>query len=486
MSRPNPKSFRGPKAWGLLAALTLTTVAAAWASRSHRTPIGPDGCLPPPPPPILNGSGPVSVSTRVDRGAVMENGDGLVRMELMLRGEERLTDGSLLPSDLVVLLDRSGSMNGEKIQQARRAVQDLIDRLGPQDRFSLVSFNGSAGVDLPLQPATEANRSAWSRTVGGIGAGGGTCIRCALDVGVGLVEEARTPERASRVLLISDGISSPEGVAELAARAARGESIVSSIGVGLDFNEQLMTSVADAGAGNFYFLENAATLARVFEGEFLAARTTVASAVSVTLSPGPGIEIVDAAGYPLERTSQGVVFRPGALFSGQERRVWITYRLPVDAPREIPLGLVRVGYRDGEELGSVVVDDLPRIACVRDESRFREELDAEVALEALKKEAFGALQQEVGLSVGAGRRDEAKKRIEEYRRQVEGLVAMEPAAAPAAAEMLDEVLELEKDADDAFTGADQAAKQNYFKLSNQADGLDARRAGAKALQPESK
>jgi Ca-activated chloride channel family protein len=485
MTPSKSKLFRGPRALALLAALAMTTVAAAWASRTEWRPRSTDP-LPRPPALGVAAGGPVRVATRVDRGAVLLGGDGLVRMELVLAGEARAAAARAVPTDLVVLLDRSGSMSGEKIEQARLAVHELAERLGPDDRFSLVSFNGSATVDVPPQPATEPNRRAWASLIRGLGAGGGTCIRCALDTGVGLAEQVRTPGRASRVLLISDGISDADGLTGLARRAALGESVVSSIGVGLDFNEQLMTSVADAGAGNFYFLEDAATLPRVFEGELLAARATVASALEVAVEPGPGATVIDAAGYPLEREGRVATFRPGSLFAGQERSLWVTFRLPVDAPRELPLGAVRIGYRDGERPGRVVIDDLPRIACVRDESRFREELDAEVALDGLGHEALGSLQQEVAVSVAAGRRDEAARKVEDYRRQVQELVAAAPSAAPRANAMLDEAELLARTADDAFEGEDQTAKQNAFAKQNSAGGWDKRRAGAKAQPKETK
>jgi Ca-activated chloride channel family protein len=479
MTQRNPKSFRGPKAWAVLATLILGTVAVAWAS--HESPAGIGHGMPVlPAHPIVTASGPVGVATRIDRTAVMQGSDGLVRMELLLRGEERATVGESMPSDLIVMLDRSGSMNGEKIEQARRALKDLIERLGPEDRFSLVSFNGSASNDIPLSPATEENRAAWTSRVGGIGAGGGTCISCAMEQGVGIVESTRSSARASRLLLISDGLSSPNGLTDLAMRAARGESVVSTIGVGLDFNEQLMTSVADAGTGNFYFLENAATLAQVFEGEFLAARATVASSLEVTLRPPPGVEVVDAAGYPLERTKGGpVIFRPGALFSGQERRVWISYRFPTAEPGVSGLGPVSVGFRDGDEIGRVVVNDLPRIACVRDESIFRERLDGVVAMDALKNEEYGKLQQLTSSLVAAGRRDEAKKAVDEYRQQVLELAEAEPALAPAAMEVMNDADVLGKEAEEAFTGDNQHLKQRAFAQENNSVGWSNRRAGAK-------
>lgn len=478
MTQRNPKSFRGPKAWAVLAALSIGTVAAAWASHeSRRGPFpgsGGTSVIP-----ITASSGPVAVETRIDRTAVMQGSDGIVRMELLLRGAEREALGQAMPSDLIVLLDRSGSMGGEKIEQARRAVRDLIERLGPEDRFSLVSFNGSAAVDLPLAPATDENRAAWTSRVGGIGAGGGTCIRCAMEQGVGIVESTRSSDRASRVLLISDGLSDANGLTQLAGRAARGESVVSAIGVGLDFNEQLMTSVADAGTGNFYFLENAATLAQVFEGEFLAARATVASALEVTLRPPAGVEIVDAAGYPLERSQAGpIVFRPGSLYSGQERRIWISYRFPTAEPGVSGLGPVSVGFRDGTALGRVVVNDLPQVACVRDEAIFRERLDGHVAMDALKNEGYGKLQQLTSSLVAAGRRDEAKKAVDEYRQEIEELAEAEPSLAPAAMEVLNDADALSKEAEEAFIGANQAEKQKSFAKDNSSQGWSSRRSGA--------
>jgi Ca-activated chloride channel family protein len=488
MSHRVPQSFRGPRAWTVLGLLAAGTVAAAWASHSAQStlPLPPTG-FDPPQRFASAASGPVTVETRFDRTAVLQGGDGLVRMELVLRGEER--EGTALgamPTDLVVLLDRSGSMNGQKIARAREAVRDLVERLGPNDRFGLVSFNGSASLDVALAPATDENRRTWTSRIAGIGSGGGTCIRCALETGVGVVESTRRPERASRLLLISDGLSDATGLTELASRAARGESVVSAIGVGLDFNESLMTSVADAGTGNFYFLADAGALARVFEGEFLAARATVASALEVTLQPPPGAELVDAAGYPIERNGSGLTFRPGSLFSGQERRIWVTWRLPTGAPLELPLGPVRVAYRDGDTLGSVVVDDLPRVACVRDESRYRQSFDGPAMLDALRGEALGALQQSVASSVAGGRRDEAARSIDDYLRSVQELAAAEPALAPAAAEILADAEELKKEADGVFEGANAPMKQKAFAKDNAAKGWESRRQGAKALPTEVK
>ena len=84
----------------------------------------------------------------------------------------------------------------------------------------------------------------------------------------------------------------------------------------------------------------------VFNDEFAAARETVASGLAVSIRPGSGIEVVDAAGYPLERKGSEVSFRPGDLFAGQERRIWLTLRAPTSAEGEFPLGRFAVSYRE--------------------------------------------------------------------------------------------------------------------------------------------
>src|SRR6476661_8401077 len=104
--------------------------------------------------------------------------------------------------------------------------------------------------------------------------------------------------------------------------------MLSAIGVGADFNEQLMTALADAGTGNYYYVQNAHDLGSIFAREFDAARTTVATGLAVRIDPADGVQVLDAAGYPLEHDGGSVVIRPGSLFAGQERRIWVTVAMP--------------------------------------------------------------------------------------------------------------------------------------------------------------
>ena len=229
-------------------------------------------------------------------------------------------------------------MGGDKIEHARAAVRELLAQLGAAGSLRAGHLLGRGAPHHSAVPlSTTRTRAAWRATVAEIQADGGTNMSSGLDLGLDLVERGRADGRVPHVILISDGLAnqgdaSPEGLTRRARRAAQGEFMLSTVGVGTDFNEYLMTALADAGTGNYYYVQDPRDLAGVFAREFDAARTTVASGLAVQIEPGPGVRVVDAAGYPLEATGDGVVFRPGSLFAGQERRIWVTLAVPQNMP----------------------------------------------------------------------------------------------------------------------------------------------------------
>jgi len=237
-----------------------------------------------------------------------------------------------------------------------------------------------------------------------------------------------------------------------------------------------MSKLADAGTGNYYYVEQTSGLNQVFAKEFSASRDTVASAVSVTLAPGPGVEVVEVAGYPLERKDGGVTFRPGTLFSGQERRVWVTYRVPTSGVAEFALGSVTADYRSGGERYVVALEDTGQVACVHNEESFFAGVDKEAWETSVVEESYGRLREDVARAVSEGRHDEAKAEIEVYRQQQERMNQRLESALVA--RNLVEVSELEAEVDDAFRGANQALKQNRFSKTTQADALKKRRSGS--------
>lgn len=429
------------------------------------------------------GHGPVSFTGTLDRTAVLIGHDGLARLELVLAAaKDDAPVRARRPTDVVIILDRSGSMSGEKMEHARAAVRALLAQLGPQDRFALVTYSDDAIVAVPLSAVDDRQRSAWLATVEAIEASGGTNMASGLERGLDLVDHGRVSERVPHVILISDGLAnqgdaSPDGLVRRARRAAQGEYMLSSVGVGADFNEYVMTALADAGSGNYYFVQDPRELTGVFAREFDAARTTVASGLAVEIEPGEGVRVVDAAGYPLETAGSTVVFRPGSLFAGQERRIWLTLAVPHDSGGEYALGRFSVAYGEPHNRTILTFSDVPRVACVQGEEEFYSHVDADAWARSVVVDAYNEMQAEVARSVKDGRRDEALQRLRKFKDDTAAMNA-HILSAPVAAQ-LHSADALAAQVAGAFEGADQVRRQNELSKSTSAKAVDARRAGAK-------
>jgi Ca-activated chloride channel family protein len=430
--------------------------------------------------------GPVRFTGTLDRRSVLLGGDGTARMELVIAAAAgEISRAARRPTDLVVVLDRSGSMMGEKMEHARAAIRELVGQLNAQDRFALVAYSDGAALAIPLSPADERGRSAWMSTVAAIEATGGTNMSSGLDLGLDLVEQGRGSGRVPHVILISDGLAnqgdpSPQGLTRRAQRAAQGEYMLSTVGVGADFNEYLMSALADAGTGNYYYVQDTRALGEVFAREFDAARTTVASGLTVRIDPAAGVRVLDAAGYPLEPSGAGVVFRPGSLFAGQERRVWVTLAVPQAEIGEFDLGRFSLAYDGDAERSDPITlsfSETPRIACVKGEDEFYAGFDSDTWGRSVVVEAYNEMQEDVARAVKEGRREQAIMRLREFR---DGAAEMnERLKSAPVAEQLGIVDRLEADVSAAFEGPEQEKRQNELSKAASAEAKDARRAGSK-------
>jgi Ca-activated chloride channel family protein len=469
----------------LVTTLLAVTIAAGSVARVG----GGAGSGAPPDIPEGNGlrfaapaGGGVHFSAHLDRGSVLAGGGGIVKMELVLGAEERPTgEGVRLPTDLLVILDRSGSMQGVPLGFAKAAVRELLEQLGSQDRFALVTYASSAHLVIPLGPASPTAREGWLATLDAVRAGGDTNMASGIDVAHAAVSDTRVPGRAVRAILVSDGHAntgdhSLQGLRARAARAVPGEYVLSSVGVGPGFDEGLMGALADAGTGNFYYLREGRALAGVFADEFAAARETLASALEVAIAPHAGVEVVDAAGYPLERSGDEVLFRPGSLFAGQERRVWVTLRVPATQTGTRPLGSFSLRFLDVDgERHTLAFRESPRVACVARTERFLASVDDDTWARSVIVDEYGALKQRVSSYLRAGKEHKALSEIEAYRaRSGEMNVHFE---RDDVAQQLEDAAGLARSVRESVAAGPRA--QNALSKKLAAEGQDGRRVGSK-------
>jgi Ca-activated chloride channel homolog len=429
--------------------------------------------------------GPVTFTGTLDRKAVLLGRDGTARIELVIAAAadeaQRVTRR---PTDLVIVLDRSGSMAGEKIEHARAAIRELVGQLDARDRFALVTYSDAAAVAVPLSPVDERGRSGWFSLVAETEPMGGTNMSVGLDVAFNLFAGGRLSGRVPHMIVISDGLANqgdftPEGLTRRARRAAQGEYMLSAIGVGADFNEELMTALADAGTGNYYYVRDAGGLGEVFAREFDAARATLASGLAVRIEPAPGVRVVDAAGYPLESSGDGVLFRPGSLFAGQQRRIWVTLAVPHDEVGEFDVGRFSLSYAAQEERGPVTLSfaETPRIACVKAEEEFYGAIDVDTWARSTVVDAYNKVQEDVARAVKEGRREDAVQRLRGFRDTTSSMNAY--LKAPSVTRQLGALDKLEADVSAAFQGPEQAKRQNELSKAVGSEAKDARRVGSK-------
>src|SRR5918998_2490709 len=198
--------------------------------------------------------------------------------------------------NLSLVLDRSGSMGGAKMERAREAARSCIDQLLATDRLSVVIFDEEVEVLIPSQLAE--NKSALKETLGQVYARSSTALHEAWVRGGIQVSEHLTDGAINRVLLITDGLANigltntDEIVTQALNLHKRGVS-TSTIGIGADFNEGLLMPMANAGGGNAWHVEHADDMQRIFAVELEGLIAQVGHTVTLALVPADGVRITD-------------------------------------------------------------------------------------------------------------------------------------------------------------------------------------------------
>ncbi|HUH03243.1 MAG TPA: VWA domain-containing protein [Kofleriaceae bacterium] len=207
-----------------------------------------------------------------------------------------------MPLNLVVVVDTSGSMaEDDRIGFVRAGLHLLIDELQPGDRLGLVEYNTDARI---LAPLGDPDRETLHALASALRAQGGTNFYGGLETGLGMVADAFDLERQNRVVLLSDG-QPTAGITDLGSIIAMAEGYISdgigltTVGVGQSFNVELMRGLAERGAGNFYYLEDADAVEEVFTDELDYFVSPIALEVDIEMIAGDAYSIGEVVGTKL-------------------------------------------------------------------------------------------------------------------------------------------------------------------------------------------
>jgi Ca-activated chloride channel family protein len=227
------------------------------------------------------------------RPALLSARENIVDVLLRLQAPDppaSISDRPML--NLSIVIDRSASMRGRPLLEAKRSASVMIDSLTPKDRVSIVAYDDTVQVMAPSQQVD--NKGRLKAAVALIQTAGSTNLHGGWLKGAEEAAAHLTPGSVSRVLMLSDGCAN-KGIIDTEAIAAQCAELgnvgvsTSTYGLGNAFNEDLMTAMAHSGRGNSYYSDRAETLLERFQEEFSLLSSLCARDVQLQLSLSPGV-----------------------------------------------------------------------------------------------------------------------------------------------------------------------------------------------------
>ncbi len=244
------------------------------------------------------------------------------------------------PLHLAIVLDRSGSMHQQrKLANAKSAARTALALLDERDTFALITYDSTATVKIPATRVTEAVRAELENVIDSIQPGGATALFAGLALGANELDKMSAGDNLAvrRLLLLSDGQANvgPASAGELGRYGAglvKKRISVSTIGVGSDYNEDLMIAVAQNSDGNFYFVENSGDLGGIFEKELQGALTVAVQQLKLRIVCPRGVVPRGVLGYQCRIDGQTIEMDFNQLYRGVDRVLILEFDVPPHRP----------------------------------------------------------------------------------------------------------------------------------------------------------
>jgi Ca-activated chloride channel family protein len=197
-----------------------------------------------------------------------------------------------MPSNINLVLDRSGSMDGEKMDNLKEAVGSVVDHLSDSDLVSITIFDDQVEALIPSRSAKD--RDEIKHALAGVIARGGTQISDGLKAGLAEARKGYAKDRVNRILLLTDGKTwdDEEACLKLADEAGREGIGITSIGIGDEWNEKLLLQIAEGSHGNSHWIESPISILGAFRQEVEGMQSVAATNLRVLVRMSPGVRPV--------------------------------------------------------------------------------------------------------------------------------------------------------------------------------------------------
>lgn len=235
------------------------------------------------------------------------------------------------PLNISVVIDHSGSMEGDKLTYAKKAAKFIVDQLAEEDFISIVKYDDE--VTVVSKSARLTDKESLRRKIDGIEADGSTNLHGGMMEGYAQVKSTFKQGCINRVLLLSDGLANV-GITDQGElqRIAKAQNIehgisISTFGIGIDFNEDLMTGLSEYGSGNYYFIKDPEMIPSIFEKELKGLLNVVAQNAVLTIDLPTGIVLDKLFAYKYEQSGNRVTINFRDIFSEETKAVMLRFKV---------------------------------------------------------------------------------------------------------------------------------------------------------------
>ena len=342
------------------------------------------------------GSGNVDFEWKLVNPYLLKGSPGDTYLELRVTGKNAAVSRKRM--NLVLVIDRSGSMGSEdKLVQVQQAATAILNQMNPTDRLAIVIYDDTIQTILPSTPVE--NKELIREVIASLTPGGGTNLCGGLQAGF---EEARNhfdAESVNRVMLLSDGLANvgiidPAQISAVASRIRENSVAVSSLGVGIDFNETLMANIADNSGGNYYYISRDVNMAKIFQQEWNLMQQVIATGVQARLKLGNRVDVVEVAGFTWRKENNELSVQLPDIYSGESKRVLVHLRTPAETIQTVMLGHGTLAYTDivsGQKPVQLAFE--PSIRIVEDSHLVESNVDRDVRSKQASFEASKMMKQ---------------------------------------------------------------------------------------------
>ncbi len=295
-------------------------------------------------------AGKVKTRVEIDRGTLPADRVQTAVVKITLDAPAPVQRARRPAVNLCIVLDRSGSMAGSKLEKAKEAAIEALRRLDREDFFSVVVYDHTVQTVVQAQKARQVESI--EALIRSIRSGGNTALFGGVSQGAAQVRKNLGGDYVHRIILLSDGIantgpSSPEDLGRLGAALLKENISVTTVGVGTDYNEDLMTRLSESSDGNTYFVESSQDLPRIFAAELGDVLNVVARQVQVVIQCSGDVRPLRIIGRDGRIKGRNVELGLNQLYGNQAKYVLVELEIPPGKEgREMEIARVNVTYED--------------------------------------------------------------------------------------------------------------------------------------------